>query len=214
MSRLIAIIGLLVIALGAGIGLGLYQNHQQQFEQVSVTLPAGVTARIYPDLGGDGSYNYDPQSKPVATLSGSRPVQLKNGVYDLVIADPAHHYTQTVFRQTVDYMTISIAPRLAYTDGYLTNTLPQLRSQIDANLFSQESALQPNYHIGNDKLYLLGDWYGAVLQPNDANLDTLRVILHKSGSGQWQVAAQPDLSIGEPSHQNIPVSVIESVDTL
>lgn len=212
-ARFVAVTLLLLVSLGGGIALGLHQNHRQLYRQLAVTLPVNIAASIYPDLGGDGSYNYNAQSKPLFSFTGSSTVKLKNGTYDLVVADPAHNFSQTVFKETVDYTTLSIAPAITYTDEYLASLLPTLRSQIASSFFASDPSLQPNYHIGNDRLYMLGDWYGAVLQPGSGDLDTLRVILHKS-NGQWQIAAQPSLSIGEPSHQDIPVAVIRSVDSL
>ena len=197
-----------------GIVLGVYQNHRHAYQHVLVQLPTNVKVSIYKDLGGDGAYNYNPNSKPIATLSTSKKVALKRGVYDFVADNPAQKYTNPVSRQTIDYSTSSVTLQLSYSDEILATILPEIKTDALNALYQNYPDIQQNYTISKEQLYMLGDWYGVVLQPNDSSLDTLRAILHKDNN-HWQlVSGQPDLSIGEPSHPNIPPQIIEQVDQL
>jgi hypothetical protein len=205
---------LLLLALGAGIALGVYKNHQTKLQEVTINFPQGVKVSIYNDSGGDGAFNYNPNQKPLFTLESSQKIQTERGVYDFVIDNSNNDYDNPVTKQPIDYGTTEVILKPVYTETKLASLLPTIKPAALGGLYAAYPLIQQNYTISKDGLYGVGDWYGAVIAPKNPAMDTLRVILHKEGSSWKMAIKEPVISIGKPSNSNIPPAVIEQVDEL
>lgn len=205
---------LVVVALVGGWIFGNLKNNQLSNVKVQVNVPSATKISVYKDLGGDGPYSFDPSQPLASDLSYSQEVNLSPGTYDLVASDPNHVYVNDISQALVNATTSAISPHLSYTESKLQAMLPGVRAAAQAVLFKTYPTLETNYTVSKDGLFMLGDWYGAVLKPVSPNMDTLRVIL-ESRNGSWTVAVrQPDISIGEPSNPKIPAAVVEAADQL
>lgn len=197
-----------------GVVGGLAVNYQHSFRKVDVSIDPGLNVTIYKDLGGDGAFNYNPNSKPIARLSASQTITIRDGTYDTVVSDPTHEYENPVVKFVVAPGTDSVAVSPSYTSSKLATLLANEQPAITQALQAEYPDFSQNYGIADEQLYEQGNWYGAVLTPSAPTSDALRVILQKQG-GSWGVVTDPpQISIGEPSFPNIPTDVIESVDQL
>jgi hypothetical protein len=212
-----SITGRIIWAVGAaiiGVIGGLVVNYEHSFQKVTVTVDAGLHAQIYKDLGGDGAYNYKASSTPVASLSSSQTIKLRDGTYDAVVSDPSHEYENPVIKIVVTPGTNSASISPTYTTTKLAALLTNEQPAILQALNAKYPTLSGLYTVSNGQLYERGDWFGAELVPSNPSDDLLRVILHEE-DGTWKVATDPpQISIGEPSNTDIPSDVIESVDQL
>jgi hypothetical protein len=206
-------ITLLLLALAGGIALGFYRNQTSSVE-VPVKFAEGIKVLVYQDGGGDGSYNYDLSSKPLFTLLKSQKINIGLGVYDFVVSDSNDKYDVPVKKINIDKQAKVVNLDFEYSTQKLSAMLATEKNAAEAVILSNYPSLSQNYRITKENLYLTGEWYGAVLQPASASLDTYRVILHKQ-SGGWKIAVkEPAISIGIPSNPEIPPSVITKVDEL
>lgn len=88
------------------------------------------------------------------------------------------------------------------------------RSQIESAVFSGLQN-QSSYTLGQGTLFDHGAWYISKLtyeNSTDANSDTLRVLLRKEGD-EWQRIGFPALVFTTYSTKNIPLSVLDAVNT-
>jgi hypothetical protein len=201
-----------VVAIVIGVGGGLVVNYEHSFQKVAITIDAGLHAKLYKDRGGDGAYNYNANSKPITSLDSGRVVRLRDGIYDAVVDDPTHQYENPVIRVVVTPGTNSASISPTYTSTKLAALLTSGQPAIIQALTAKYPALPSLYTITNGQLYERGDWYSAVLTPDDPSNDILRVIMHEDG-GSWKVITDPpQISIGEPANPGIPTDVIEGVD--
>jgi hypothetical protein len=205
---------LLVIALLGGVAFGTYKSHQGSLVQVFVSVPQNIQLSVYEDRGGDGAYNYDASKSPLFMISSSQKLALGIGkTYDFVADNPNSKYSNPVTKETIAYGT-EVSIQLSYCSQKLASLLPSVRQSALKALYAKYPPIQQNYVAAKDQLYMLGDWYGVVLQPKDASQDAVRAIMHKKGS-TWSLAIRhPDLSIGMPSNPDIAQAIIEQVDKL
>jgi hypothetical protein len=200
-------------AIVVGVAGGLVANYQRSFHNVAITIDPGLQVAVYKDLGGDGAYNYNANSTPLASLNGDQTIKLRDGIYDAVVSDPNHQYENPVIKVVVTAGTNSATISPTYTTARLAALLASQQAAITQALDAKYPSL-PSLYTVSGQLYEHADWYGAVLEPNNPANDILRVILHKQGSTWAVVTDPPEISIGEPSNLSIPTDVIESVDQL
>lgn len=196
-----------------GAGGGLYANYRHSFGRVSLSLPSNIPVSIYHDRGGDGPANYDPDSSSVAKFSGTQSLTLKLGTYDAVIDDPKHEYKDGVTKFEVNSANSTIALNASYSDSKLSALLPGVRASAQDAI---KKALAPGgkgYVMAEDEVFGVGEWYAVVLRPTSPSQDVLKVLAHKDGD-TWKIVAGPSISIGQPSHPNIPQAVLTSTDKL
>lgn len=88
------------------------------------------------------------------------------------------------------------------------------RSQLESAVFSGLQN-QSSYTLGQGTLFDHGAWYISKLtykNSSDANSDTLRVLLRKDGD-TWQRIGTPALVFTAYSTKNIPLNVLNAVNT-
>lgn len=205
---------LVMVAVSVGLGLGLLQNYVRSFHDVNVKLASSIEVSIYKDRGGDGTYNYDTKAKPLKTLTNNDTIRLKEGAYVFVVDDPSNQYENPATKHRIDgpNQTITINP--GYTTEKLKQLLPDIRENARAALYTQYPRLPQNYTITADATYIRGEWYGFVIKPNEPQFDVVRGIMHKK-DGSWRLETNPLLlSIGAPSHPDIPFEIVSAVNKL
>ena len=201
------------LGLVLGVSAGLVVNYHSSFKQVYVKFGSSFQLNIYKDLGGDSTYNYNAQGRPLFTISSSQTVKLKKGVYDFLVNDPSHQYENPVTKVVVSDKTSSVTIDPSFTNQKLASLLAIKLPSIQQALLSQYPALPSFYTITPGQLYERGDWYGAVLSPINSQTDKLRVIMERR-NGNWIVVAKPQISISIPSNPSIPSNIIDGVDQL
>ncbi len=113
----------------------------------------------------------------------------------------------------VDRSVVVVEPTLTLSEKSRAQALLRERGAAKAMLQGRYSLSQRGYVISADGLFGAAEWYGCVLKPQNAAQDTLRVILQKKNGG-WVVAAKPAITIGAPSHPDIPFDVVRQVNEL
>ncbi len=205
---------ILLLAIVVGVIGGGMVNQRRGFGQVEVHIDDGLTVAVYPDSGGNNSYNYDPHQTPLFTLrAAEQTIKLKHGIYDFVLIGSVSQYENPVTKLVVNSSREGISISPTYTYGKLNNLLSDERSQIQQALYNAYPDLGGSYIVGGDQLFDKGEWYGAALQPIDPSNDRLHIIMKRSGD-QWVVAAAPQINIAIPAYPNIPDNIIDTVDLL
>jgi hypothetical protein len=203
------------VAIVVGVAGGLATNYEHSFHNVGLTLSPSLSIAVYKDQGGKAAPSYNSSSKPIARLNSSQTIKIRDGSYDAVVNDPDHEYENPVIRFVVTPATDDATINLSYTSSKLATLLASEQPAITQALEAEYPDFSANYSIATGRLYEQGNWYGAVLTPSAPTSDIVRVILQKDSDGSWDVVIDPpQISIGEPSHPNIPPNVIESVDQL
>jgi hypothetical protein len=206
----------LIIAIALGVAGGVVVNNKNSYKNVSVSLGQNLQVGIYKDLSKSSNnsiYSYAGES-PVLTISSSQTVKLKMGVYDFVVNDPTHQYENPVTKTTVNNLTNSVSINPTYSSQKLATMLQAEQASIQQALIGYYPSLPLLYTISNDRLYGLGEWYGARLTPIDPDIDDSVVVIMQETNNKWSVAAAPQISIAIPSNPTIPSGVIDSVDQL
>ncbi len=200
-------------AMLVGIIGGVTSNYFHSFQDTAITISPGISTSILRDTG-KGELGYDPKAKPLFSLSGSQTIRLSPGTYDAVIDNPSQQYRNPVTKFTVSNQPQRVSIDPSFTDQKLATMLSQEQPAV-LQVFQQKyPTYKTHYSLIKGRLLHRGDWYGALLAPNTPQLDVLRVILQKKGN-TWTIETDPpEISIGKPSHPNIPIEVIESVDSL
>jgi hypothetical protein len=202
-----------VLVIAAGIGLGIYKNRLNSTHLVEVKIPNASEVSIYKDLGGDGSSNYS-GGKLLFKLVTSQKVKLADGTYDFVVTNNPELYQNPVDKVVINSSVKEVLVTPVLTDQALANLLKDEVAAANAALFDKFPTLKQSYTLSSGRLYLDGNWYGAVLKPQNSSLDSLKIIEHKQND-KWVVAVStPAVSIGQPSNPSIPFDVLKAVDQL
>jgi len=128
----------------------------------------------------------------------------------LAIFSATGYKSQTEAINLTDNVTIK-TPQLAYTDDKLATILNQEKATIHKVISQQQGSA--GYIVSVESLYHQADWYAAELTPNDASLDTMKIILKKDGN-IWKVAAKPSIVFWIDDYPNIPQDVIRATNKL
>lgn len=93
--------------------------------------------------------------------------------------------------------------------------LSQEQSQIHAVLFTAVPQVQENYTLEREKLYLSGEWYGAILQYKGSDVnsrDTLRVVMQKRNEKWILRTVPPTILLNAIDLPDVPLSVLNDVN--
>jgi hypothetical protein len=173
-------------------------------DQSAVTLKSENNVTI--ELGLPSN---DTVGKIIATAKDNHEtvVHVTKGQY-AVLYQQANHDSQLKFI-TVQGPSALLPPQLSLSKSYLQQQLQQNQSAINTAL----SALLPaTYSIAAQRIINDGTWCTAMLTTTDPASDTLRVILHSSGSA-WVVAAPPKIVLAKADYPKIPGLVVEDADS-
>ena len=211
MRKLVALSVLIITFIAAGLG-GL--NYINSFQKVKVELSDGVAVKIYKAAtdSADGS-SYDAKQEPAASLSESKTIKLKKGVYVVVPSAKNNDYILTNLQLGVSDSPAAISVDPEYSSTKLASLLTDSSSMIN-KVLSDRYPERPNiYNIGSQKMYKKGDWVGVRLNPiNAGQLDTRYIILHKS-MNSWQVyTKEPEIIVSAAVYPDIPKDVLVDVN--
>ncbi len=145
--------------------------------------------------------------KIIAQTNSNVKIRVKNGSYLVHFSGPElqDKYQEIVVPETIKLIT----PVLAYDEQKLSSLLKTEKNSINTVV---SSLLGENYKISYEALYDRGEWYAAVLTPNDQiNLDEQRIVLQKK-QDTWQIAAKPAIVFYIGDFPSIPQNVIRDVN--
>lgn len=207
--------GLVIAASIAGVLMGVVYSYTNSFKEVQVNIPPGSSVSIYKNTPEeDDPYGYNENGSPHKQVSSSQKLKLKKTTYIAVVTGPVNEYKDPKVRFEVrdDSRSVDIHPN--YTEAKLAALLTNERVDAQKQLISRYPKIRSQYTIVSERLYQLGDWYGAILKPLNPDADSLKVIMKKT-DGKWiSVVKYPSISIGQPSHPDVPLEVLEAVDRL
>lgn len=167
-------------------------------------------------------------SKPIANTNSFKKIRLQPGLYVVKFAGTKDYQEETESININKPIEIT-TPKLNYTDTKLSQLLKSEKPAIQNSLLP----FIPNtgYKINVEKLFKIGNWYGAQLIPggwydptvpadliprpanNNNTQDMLKVIM-KKGNGVWKVLAGPSIVISIADYPDIPQDVIRATNKL
>lgn len=109
--------------------------------------------------------------------------------------------------------TITITPY--FSEDYLMSLLDGDKAAINDAIFSYKSNIKQLYSLENHRLYHFGDWASVKLGwrgDYKSNSDDLKVILEKHND-TWVVISQPSLLFYYKNYPDIPIDILESINT-
>ncbi len=209
MKRFAFLAIILVLIVG---GIWWFLAYRDSFQSVTLITDSQQSLAVYKGgYEGDG-HTASSLGAVVRTVVTSDSFKLKKGGYTIVLKDDRKQYASTVFNLLVadDPVTLEIHPD--YSTAKLATLLPAEQSTILDELQTKYAQIGKSFNVVSGSLYGRGDWYGALLKPNDPAIDTYRVVLQKK-DGNWVLAvSQPEIIISHIKYLNIPTSVVVDVD--
>ncbi len=223
-SRLI-VRPLIMLVLLFGVIIAAFFAWDYFFNQKVVTLNPtnGTTITIGVRANGGST-----MGEQIASTNTLKKVRLYPGIYAIKFSGSSdYQYEQTSI--TIDSSTEIETPDLNYTNKKLIQLLSDQKTKINSVVFGVLP--NSNYKINTENLYNTGQWYGAVLIPNDwydpnipSNIiprptninntqDMLRLIMKKENN-QWKVVAGPSVIIYIKNYAGIPQDIIRAVNKL
>lgn len=142
----------------------------------------------------------------------NQPIQLTEGEYH--IQHIGTHIQPEYRSLTITDDTTVLDVSYSYTREHLDSLLKKEQPAARAALYATYPKAKSDYRLVHEKLYRLGDVYGAALvarKPGD-NSDTLRVVLEKRGD-TWQILSKPPVPIlSTPEYPKIDSAVLEDIN--
>lgn len=139
-------------------------------------------------------------------------IQLTEGEYHIQNVGKNIEPNYRKLNVTDDTTTVDIT--YTYTKKYLDKLLQEERAPAQAALYAKYPLAKNGYRLHHEKLYGLGDIYGAVLvarTPSD-NSDTLRVLLKKQDD-KWIVLSTPPTPIlSAPDYPNVDADALAEIN--
>lgn len=133
--------------------------------------------------------------------------RIKNGYYFVKYGGDG--YENLVDSVNVNKSIVLTTPLLSYSRARLTQLLSTERSSAQKAI--KIKLPDSNYSIKSEKLYQQGQWYGAVMAPNNHTQDNLLVIAKKENNN-WLVVAGPTIIFTLSDYPNIPQQVIKDMN--
>ena len=199
---LIALISLFVVT----VFFTVLQQTQKQDVRIYLEEP-DITVSIYRE-GGDGS--------PVHTLSTSSTISLPEGPYAAVPSGEKADSTPIRFNVGDETSTVSINP--PYRASYLSQVLEGEKNSLHNVITNEFPSIISEYDINTGSLFQKGEWYGTVLSYDSSDpreeRDTYRVVLKQTESGDWAIAAGPEIVLTSFKYPDVPLSVLVETNTL
>jgi hypothetical protein len=197
---------LVVAALGIVAAWGLFWLWDYFVIQQPVTLRGTSTQEVSFGQVIDSESGID----RVLGRAGDKPrtIRVHPGNYIAVI-DGGSDYNKKQFGVTVSGPTTITDQVLSYSKAKLASILASETKTIRASLPASIAGV--SYRPFAEQVYTDGTWYGAVLLPADASLDSLHVIAHRQGNN-WVVTAPPQIVIPIRDYPSIPEEVIRDTN--
>lgn len=199
---------ILVVTIGTT-GALIYR-YIDSFASLTVTTTQDGKMTLYEAGFIDGSDFIVEES--ALKITNNTPVRTGKGEYLLIYTNDRHETIKKAVHLDND-MTVSLEPQLTQED--LNGLLANEKSDIHSSLSKEYPSIFEIYSVDYEKLYLDGNWYGAVFSYNDKSShqrDSIRVILKKNGD-EWKVYTKPYLTINLIDYPTIPRAILEDINT-
>lgn len=209
MKRVFALLILIILAAGAGVG---YLIYRAGFQSVALTVDNGETVAIHKGAYEGDGHTAAKLGETINSTTGPTTIKLKKGEYTAVLDDKQHRYSDTIFGLHVGDAPVTLTIRPAFTAEALKIQLATEEPAIGGVLKAKYPQIGHGFSIASGSLYERGDWYAALLKPTDPNTDTYRVVLQKK-DGVWVVITDPpQIVVSRLRYPATPASVVSDVD--
>ncbi len=205
MKKVIFLVTLLVGVLG---GVLWFVSYQRSFGNIKIVLDENVGAVIYKQPGEDENEN------PPVLVSFTKEFvgKLKDGIYVVENEASADFSKESTSFEVKDDTQVDI--KVSYSTNKLAGLLVQEQTNINEAFTKKYPELPGGYRLGQGKLFEKGNWYGALVIPNNNELDFLRFVMQK-GSDKWELVTQPpDIILSSVIYPDIPRAVLQAVNSL
>lgn len=188
-------------ALIASIGLSLLWGYILSFQD--------VTFHYDEKLGQVELIDHDNHS---LYPKNNQPIQLTEGEYHIQYIGDHIEPQYRAFRVTNDTTDVHIS--YSYTRKHLDALLDNAQPAITSTLYDAYPLAKQSYSLQHERLYELGDVYGAILVAREKsdNSDTLRVLLEKR-NGKWVVRSTPPTPVlSTPDYSSIDEATLSDIN--
>lgn len=160
-----------------------------------------------------GSISLHSDGQKVAEPAAGQEIRLKKG--DYLVRSSGKNIAQTQQKITIDGRKTSFDIDFSYTSDYLGSLYDDEQLAIYTAMLLEYPKIDSDYSLSHEKLYGMGDWFGATLVYNDQqadNRDSLRLLMQKSGDG-WQVISKPPTPVlSAPNYPDVPYEILKAIN--
>lgn len=191
---------------------------------VIALLLASVIAIRYFTSFATVQFSFNPSIGSITLLTDQKvtiqptnhsPIRLKKGRY--TVTSHGTHIATNSQSITIDGSQTTYPIRFRYTDDYLQKLYQTEQLPIYTALLLAYPQIKSDYTIQHDRLYGLGEWFGATLvynHQNADNSDNLHVIMKKSSAdNRWQLLSRPPRPIvSQPDYPSVPYDILKAIN--
>ena len=200
------VIFLMTLLLGLLGGLLWFVSYQRSFGNVRIMLDENAEAVIYKQAGEDEKE----KTQVLVSFTNEFAGKLKDGIYVVENEASADFSKQSIFFEVKDNTQVII--KVSYSPDKLASLLMKEQININEAFAKKYPELPGGYQLGQGKLFEKGNWYGALVVPNNAELDTLRFVMQKK-SDKWELVTDPpDIILSSIIYPDIPKEVLQAVN--
>ena len=188
--------------------------HFNSSEGISISLDPGVKAKIVKQNNTPSDSLSD---QTIASFDTSFSGKLKHGNYVLITTDSGKF--QAISHQfTMGSKPVSLKIQQPYSSTELTSLLKTEQANIDQAFNTKYSTYSLSYgysyKVQQGQLLDRGEWFGALLVPDNNQYDTLRFVMQKK-DGRWLLTTDPpNIVLSSIIYPEVPKDVLDTVNSL
>lgn len=190
-----------------------YRAYQNKYQYLVVSSSKPFSLNLFNSEHKLDSLSYD-EKKVVLNINKSGKYKLKKGDYIYVASSTNKDYLSITEHVVLgDKKVVLKIPSFNLTDKKLAEMLEKEIEGINKTIYAAYPVPMQGYTIQQPRLYHEGQWFGAVLMPNDTeNQDTYRIVLKKK-DGKWEVATKPpSILLAKQVFPDIPFDVLSDLN--
>lgn len=162
---------------------------------------------------GLGSISLLTDGKTVAQPVAGEKTRFKKG--DYLVRSSGKNIADRQQKITIDGTKANFDIDFSYTKDYLNRLYQDEQLAIYTAMLLQYPQIDSDYSLSSDRLYGMGDWFGATLVYNEQkaeNRDSLRIVMQKTKTG-WQVVSSPPSPVlSAPDYPDVPYIILKAIN--
>lgn len=208
------IISAFIVAVVFIVAFVVYRNYQNKYQNLVVSSNKPFTLKLYNSEHELDSQSFD-EKKVVLEIYKSGKYRLKKGGYIYVASRPSKDYLPVTEPLVLDKKEVVLKiPSFSLTDKKLSEMLQAETAAINKKIYDAYPVPMQSYTIQQPRLYHEGQWFGAILAPNDPeNQDTYRIVMQKK-KGKWEVVTKPpSILLAKQVYPDVPFDVLSDLNS-
>jgi len=192
--------------------LFIFNDYRNSFQTVVVYSKESFTLKFYPIINENEGVSIGKNVVFETNKPGS--YRIKKGSYRYILSKNSPSYVD--IKKDIDISRkreVIVVGNFTLTDEKLAEMLENEITGINKTIYSAYPVPMQGYTIQLPRLYFEGQWFGAVLMPNDTEKqDTYRIVLKKK-DGKWEVATKPpSILLAKQVFPDIPFDVLSDLN--